>query len=307
MLRAQQAKLVSNIKIGFASDTVTLQLKDIFPLKIVTPAIRESEKFHQIVASIREIGIIEPPIVASPSRGQTQYMLLDGHLRLEALREIGEQEIICLVSTDDESFTYNKHISRLSPIQEHRMVVQAVKRGVSEEKLARALNLNVKNIIFKRDLLNGICSEAADLLKNKMVATHVFKIMRRMKPLRQIEAATLMRDANIYSLNFMQALLAATPHAQLVDPLKPKKVRGLNTEQMSRMEAEMGSLQGQYQLIEDSFGPNVLTLTVARTYISTLLNNARIVKYIAQHHPEYLTEFQKITEMTSLGGRDKAL
>ena len=76
---------------------------------------------------------------------------------------------------------------------------------------------------------------------------------------------------------------------------------------MSRMESEMGSLQGQYRLIEDSFGPNVLTLTVARTYLSKLLNNAKVIKYLAQQYPEYLTEFQKITEMTSLGGGDTTL
>lgn len=304
---AQPKKLFNDIKIGFASDAIRLKLDQISPLKIVTTAMRESEKFRQIIASIREVGIIEPPIVASPTKGQTQYMLLDGHLRIEALKEIGERDVICLISTDDESFTYNKHINRLSPIQEHKMVLNAIKRGVSEERLARALNLNVKNIVRRRDLLNGICAEAVDLLKDKMVAVDVFKILKRMKPLRQIEAATLMKDANLYSFIYIKALLAATPKTQLVDPLKPKKIKGLTPEQMTRMEAEMGSLQGQYRLMEDSFGPNVLTLTVARTYLSTLLSNVRVVKYIAQHHPEYLTEFQKITEMTSLGGGDTTL
>ncbi len=307
MRTVRHEKLFRDIKIGFETETVTLKLEDISPLKIVTAAMRDSEKFRQIVASIREIGIIEAPVVAAPRRGSGKYMLLDGHLRIEALRELQMREVTCLISTDDESFTYNKHISRLSPIQEHRMILQAIKRGVSEEKLARALNLNVSNIIHKRDLLKGICPEAAELLKDKMVATSVFKILRRMKPVRQIEAATLMKDGNNFSFNYIQALLAATPRSQLLDPLQPKKVKGLNPEQMARMEAEMGSLQGQYRLIEDSFGPNVLTLTVARTYLATLLGNLRIVKYLAQHHPEYLTEFQKITEMTSLGGGDTPL
>jgi hypothetical protein len=62
-----------------------------------------------------------------------------------------------------------------------------------------------------------------------------------------------------------------------------------------------------WKVIANSFGPNILNLTVARTYLSTLLSNVRVVKYIAQHHPEYLTEFQKITEITSLGGGDAAL
>jgi len=31
-----------------------------------------------------------------------------------------------LISTDDEAFTYNKRISRLSAVQEHRMIAKAI-------------------------------------------------------------------------------------------------------------------------------------------------------------------------------------
>ncbi|MEK6746138.1 MAG: plasmid partitioning protein RepB C-terminal domain-containing protein [Pseudomonadota bacterium] len=293
--------------LGFETTTVTLKLEDISPLKIITPAMRDGAKYKQILTSIKEVGIIELPVVAPPSKGQRKYMLLDGHSRIEALKEVGEKETACLVSTDDETYTYNKHISRISTIQEHRMILTAIKRGVSEEKLARALNLNVNNIIRKRDLLKGICPEAVELLKDKMVAANVFSVLRRMKPVRQIEAATLMRDANIYSFSYIRALLAATPKMQLLDPSQPKKIKGLTDEQISRMEAEMGSLHNQYRLIEESFGPNVLILAVSKTYLSSLLSNTRIVKYITQQYPEYLTEFKKITEMTLLGNGDVSL
>lgn len=292
--------------IGFDTDTITLKLENIAPLKLVTPTMRDSDKFQQILASIREIGIIEPPVVARKQKGQEKHLLLDGHLRIEALKELGEKEVICLVSTDDEAFTYNKYISRLSTIQEHRMIVRAVKRGVSEEKLARALNLNVANIVRKRNLLQGICPEAVELLKDKMVASNVFKIMRRMKAVRQIEAATLMNDANTYSFPYIQALLAGTPKSQLLNPETPKKIKGLDEEQIARMEAEMGSLQGEYRLIEESYRINVLNLTVAQTYLTTLLGNSRVKKYLSQHYPEFLTQFQKIANMTSLGGGEMA-
>ena len=300
---AKAQKLIKeDVKIGFESDTVKLRLDEISPLKIVTPAVRESEKFKQILASIREIGIIEPPVIAPKKKGQDKHHLLDGHLRIEALKEIGELEVICLISTDDEAFTYNKHISRISTIQEHRMILRAIKRGVSEQKIARALNLNVANIVKKRNLLDGICPEAVDLLKDKMVASNVFKALKRMKAIRQIEAATLMNDSNTYSVSYANALLAATPRSQLANPEAPKKVKGLTEEQMARMEAEMGSLQGEYRLIEESYGTNVLTLTVARSYLSKLLKNPRITKYLTLHHPEFLTQFQKIVAMKSLGG-----
>ena len=301
MARAQKSSR-EEVKIGFEADTVQLKLDEISPLKIVTPAVRDSEKFKQILASIKEIGIIEPPVVAPRKKGQEKHHLLDGHLRIEALKEIGEKEVVCLVSTDDEAFTYNKHISRISTIQEHRMILRAIKRGVSEQKIARALNLNVANIVKKRNLLDGICPEAVDLLKDKMVAANVFKALRRTKAIRQIEAATLMNDSNTYTVSYANALLAGTPKSQLANPEAPKKIKGLSEEQIARMEAEMGSLQGEYRLIEESYGANVLNLTVARTYISTLLDNTRVVKYLTQHHPEFLTQFQKIAAMKSLGG-----
>jgi hypothetical protein len=58
----------------------------------------------------------EPPVVIQDSRGANSYLLLDGHLRIEVLRDLGQTEVECLVSTDDEAFTYNKRISRLSPV-----------------------------------------------------------------------------------------------------------------------------------------------------------------------------------------------
>lgn len=291
------------VKIAFGAETVNLRLDQIAPVKTLTSSISESEKYKQILASIREVGVIEPPVVAA-EKVAGKYLLLDGHLRLEALKEIGAEEVLCLISQDDECYTYNKFINRISPIQEHRMVQRAIKRGVSEEKIAQALNINVGSIIRRRNLIDGISPEAVELLKDKMVAIVVFSILRRMKPYRQIEAASLMNDSNTYSISYAKALLAATPKDQLLDPEKPKNIRGLDEEQIARMESEMASLQRELRLIKEGYGRDVLVLTVSKTYIGKLLDNPPVVRYLAQHHPEYLSQFQKITDMTSLS--DKA-
>jgi ParB-like chromosome segregation protein Spo0J len=290
------------IRIGFDSQTIDLRLNQIIAIKVVTPAARASQKFRQIVASIKEVGVIEP-LAVSPQKGG-KYILLDGHMRFEALKELGEEDATCLISTDDEAFTYNKHISRLSTVQEHRMILRAVQRGVAEEKIAQALNVDVANIVRKRTLLEGICTEAAELLKDKMVAAATFPILKRMKAFRQIEAATLMNDAGVYSTSYAKALLAATPKDQMTDPEKPKKIKGLDEDQMARMESEMASLQREYRLIEENYGTDVLNLTLAKGYLGSLLGNARVVRYMAQNHAEILAQFQKITEMTSLNPKD---
>ena len=47
---------------------------------------------------------------------------------------------------------------------------------------------------------------------------------------------------------------------------------------------------------ERSYGPDHMHLAVARGYLGRLLGNARVVRYLAQQHPEFLAEFQRIIE-----------
>jgi hypothetical protein len=61
------------------------------------------------------------------------------------------------------------------------MIIKAIERGVPEEKLARALNLDIKRIKTKRTLLDGVCPEVAEMLSDKPVDTDVFTLLRRMK------------------------------------------------------------------------------------------------------------------------------
>ena len=58
------------------------------------------------------------------------------------------------------------------------MIVKAIERGVSEEKLAKALNLDIKRIKTKRTLLDGVCPEVAEMLKDKSVDAAVFALLR---------------------------------------------------------------------------------------------------------------------------------
>ena len=295
----------SPIKIGFEKEIVTLALNQIIPLKIIPPSIRNSVKYKQILASVKEVGIIEPLVVSPCKDGKDQYYLLDGLIRLEVIKELGDKKITCIISTDDEAFTYNKHINRLSTIQEHRMIVRAVERGVSEAKIASALNVDVKSIILKRKMLDGICKEAVELLKDKMVSGGVFRILKKMVPMRQIECAELMNSMNVYSVPYAKALLAGTPKDKLTEPDKPKKIKGIDEEQMARMQSEMLSLQDEYRLIEETLGSTVLNFTVAKGYISKLMDNAKVIRYLSQYYPEILDEFQKLSDLKSLNQHEK--
>jgi ParB-like chromosome segregation protein Spo0J len=292
--------MVEPVKFGFGPSVVLLPLSVLLPLKVVPEATKRSSKYRQIAKSIGEVGIIEPLVVAPSTDHEGRYLLLDGHMRYAVLTDLAVPEVRCLLANDDEAYTYNKRVNRLATIQEHLMIVRAIERGVSEEKLAKALNLDIKSIRRRRTLLDGICPEIVEELKDKSVSAKTFEILRKMKPMRQIEAAELMRTAGNYSASYSNALLAATRQGDLVKSDAPKRVAGMTAEQMARMEREMEKVQLDLKAVESGYGEDVLQLVIASGYLSKLTRNPAIKRYLSQHHPEILAEFHAIISATSL-------
>lgn len=292
---------VSSIKMTFQESVTNINFDKIALTKNTPPYIFGSINFKRIVASVSEVGVIEPLVVFPILSTKAQYILLDGHLRLLALKKLGKQEAPCLIATEDESYTYNRHINRLPTIQEHKMIVKAIERGVSEKRLAKALNMDIRSVNLKKSLLDGICRETAELLKDKMVAVSVFSILRRMKNVRQVEVAMLMNDANLYTLPYARALFAATPNDQLIQPAKAKQIKGLGPDQIMRMESEMENIQREYRLIEENFAPDVYNLTLIQAWLAKLIKNSKIERYLNQNYNEVLSQFQKIIDIKSLG------
>lgn len=284
------------VRLAFEEASLRIPIDAILPLRSVSAAVQKSVKYRQIAASIAEVGIIEPPVVATDAADADRYHLLDGHLRIEIMRERGETEIVCLIATDDEAFTYNKRVSRVATIQEHKMILNVIRKGVSEERLARALNVDISNIRLKRNLLVGICPEAAELLKDRHVPLRVFGELRFLKPLRQVDAVQNMITMNRFSVSYAKSLVASTPDEDLVAG-RPRKVPGLTDEQVATMQHESEQLDRQFRLVEQSYGSDHLDLVLASGYVNRLLANARVVRYLAQHHPDILGEFQKLSDL----------
>lgn len=292
--------MADRVKAAFEPHIVVLAVSALLPLKHVAPAIKASSKYRQIAASMAAVGIIEPLVVARSKKHSDRFLLLDGHLRHAILVESGAADVRCLIADDDEAFTYNKRISRLATIQEHLMIVRAIERGVSEDRLAAALNLDVRAIRRRRTMLLDISPDVVDLLKDKTVSPATFGILRKMRPMRQIDAAELMNMAGNYTLSYAKALLAATRQADLVKSDQPKKVGGLTVEQMARMEREMDTLQQDVKSVESRYGDDVLHLVIASGYLSKLVGNVAIKRYLGQHHPEILTELASIIAAGSI-------
>ena len=291
---------MTGVALGFIPEPLLLAMDIILPSRKVPVGLATSRKYIQIRASIEEVGLIEPLSVAAVDASSGQHLLLDGHVRLVALRDLGHNAAPCLIATDDETYTYNNRINRLSTIQEHIMIRRAVERGVPPERLAKALSVDVSQITKKVNLLDGICPEAIELFKDRQFSVELGRVIRKMKPTRQVECAELMVAANNMTVAYAEALLVATPSMSLVEGVRPRKIAVVTPDQMARMEREMANLQGQYRLVEHSYGQDVLNLVLARGYLTKLLENSKVAKYIKQRQPEVLEQFTAIVQTTTL-------
>ena len=66
---------------------------------------------------------------------------------------------------------------------------------------------------------------------------------------------------------------------------------------MARMEREAATLEREFKLLEQSYGTDHLDYVLVKGYLAKLLENARVVRYLAQRHNEILAEFQKLAEV----------
>jgi hypothetical protein len=292
----------TSVKSAFHPEIVTLEIARLTWLKEITPAMRRDLKYSQIAASLKHVGLIEPIVVFPAGRGK--YLVLDGHKRLDIMTASGDREVRCLLATDDESYNYNRRVNYLSPIGEHYMILKALSHGLTEARIAAALNVDVATIRRKRNLLDGIYPETVDILKDKRVSPDAFSVLRKMKPARQIEVAGLMVAAAHYTRRFVQALYAGTPSYLLNETKQPQPLKsGLDPTKKAMLEQETTTLLSEFKAVEQTYGKDALMLSVCCGYLDRLLNNTRVQRYLTKRYPEILEQLQ---ELVADGKADKA-
>lgn len=180
------------------------------------------------------------------------------------------------------------------------MILKAIESGVSEQRIAAALAVNVSFIRQKRDLLHGLAAEAVTLLKDRRATAGAIRELKKVKPMAQIEMVEMMISVNNFSGEYARCLLAATPPEHFVEGEKAKAVTGMTPEQVARVERELAAVCKDFRRREESYGKATLNLVFAGAYLRKLLDSAPVVRFLSQRHPDILGEFQKISETTDL-------
>jgi RepB plasmid partitioning protein/ParB/Sulfiredoxin domain len=281
----------SKIKPAFTQQVVSLPIGSIVPQKTISAEVRKNVTYKRIRTSLEHIGLIEPLVVYP--RSPNDYLLLDGHVRLDILKETGATEVQAIFATDDEAYTYNKRVNHIPPVAEHFMILKALSSGVSEERIAQVLNVDVSAIRQKRKLLDGICPEAVEILRNSDVCAGTFAILKK-KPIRQIEAAEHMHATGTFSIMFAKALLEVTRPEFLLEETSKRKIEATSAAAQAMLEQETESLIRDMKAVENSYGTDVLTLSIACGYLERLIGNLRVEKHLAKHHSDIAAELRSL-------------
>ena len=282
------------VKPAFSQQVVVLPIETIVPQKELSPEFRKSTAYKRINASLQHVGLIEPLVVYP--RGPRDYLLLDGHARLDVLKQSGATEVRTIFAMDDEAYTYNKKVNHAPPVAEYFMMLKALSHGVSEERLAQVLSVSVSAIRQRRNMLDGVCKEAIEILRNSDISPVVFAALKKMKPIRQIEAAEHMHATGTYTIRFAKALLEVTRPELLIDmPSKGKPtIEATSRAAQAMLEQETDLLIRELKAVEESYGTDMLTLSIACGYVERLLSNSRVERHLDKHHPDLLSELRTL-------------
>ncbi|HEY6349025.1 MAG TPA: plasmid partitioning protein RepB C-terminal domain-containing protein [Candidatus Angelobacter sp.] len=290
------------IKPAFKPTELMLPIASLIAQREIAPGFRKSATYRQIAASLEHVGLIEPVVVFP--KGQDRYLLLDGHVRIDILASREVTEVRAIIATDNEAYTYNKRVNHAPAIAQHFMILKALEYGVSEERIAQALDLNIAAIRQRRDMLDGICPEAVEILKTKGVTAKAFAVLRKMKPLRQIEASDHMIAHASYSVQFAKFLLSITPPEMLLEPVTEKSTK-VSTGASAMLQQEMEALLKDFKAVEQSYGTDILTLTVICGYVGRLLGNAKVERYLTKHQPDILSTLRSTLAETKTAKAQK--
>src|ERR1017187_3710713 len=135
------------------------------------------------------------------------------------------------------------------------MLLQALNRGVPEERVATALNVDVYAVRQKAQMLDGICDEVVELLRDRKMSPVLFQVLRKMKPAIQIATVELMILRNDLSVAFAKTRLALTPPDLLnVSPTGKRRLKADSAAAQMQLEDDTEMLVRNLKAIEASYG-----------------------------------------------------
>lgn len=284
----------------FQKDTINFNIYLLNPSKSIPINIKQSKKFLQIKKTLKTIGLIEPIIVYIDSK-TSEIKIIDGHLRVEALKELGQKKVKCLISKIYDTYTPNNKVNRITIIEEQKMIKKAINKGVPAKSLCEALNISMESLKGKITILDNISPQVITLLSNQHVPKTTFYILKKMKEIRQIECTHLMLSLENFSVKFADSLLHKTDSSLLVSGKKEKtQQKEAHRDVIIRLEKELSQICIENEKIKETYGVNSLKFSIIRSNIQKILDNSKVLHWLIDNNPDFLSELKFISNIENI-------
>lgn len=146
-----------------------------------------------------------------------------------------------------------------------------------------------------RQPVSGICPDVLDFLQDYPVKVKIFGLLRHVLPARQLEIARLMVAMERVTFTYAKILIAFTPHPLLAEGFYPAMIANVSEDQLGAMTPELGRLSSEFLSAVERLGPVSLELLAAGRYLDRLMDNSRVVRYLAHTFPGYFEEFHELS------------
>ena len=248
-------------------------------------------EYERIRASILAVGLIEPLLVFPED---DYYIILNGHQRYCILLELGVETVPCIFAPEKESFTSNRMVNRLSPLQESRMIKKSLDE-LDEKTIATALGIAHIAHRLNATLLKQLHPTIAAAFDAETINKACVLELSYVTPKRQEEILRTMENYKDYSVPFARSLILKTPqHARAKNRTGVKNPWARSEQRKSDLLKRLADAEEKhdfYTTLYRQYSINLLKLVI---YVRLLVTKERIAAYLRESHPDILATFQEI-------------
>ena len=272
-----------------------IQGEDIETSKLVPLNTREinlakNRGYQKILSSIKMIGLIEPLDVYKENG---HYVILNGFLRFKALQELDVNPVPCLVHPDKEAYTYNKMINNLSPVQESRMLRQALKT-LDQGTMAQVFGMKSLQYRLGTGILNHLHPKVTEAVDKGLITRGCAKELTYVTKERQNQILKEMNKTEDYSIAFARALVIKTPSNMRNEEKKKKRPWAEDSEKKRELVNKLETISKRYDFYSNLYRQYSADLLKLYVYVRKLITNEKVRLYLEINFPDIYMQFENI-------------
>ncbi|ESY64335.1 MULTISPECIES: plasmid partitioning protein RepB C-terminal domain-containing protein [unclassified Mesorhizobium] len=145
-----------------------------------------------------------------------------------------------------------------------------------------------------REPVSGVCPDVFDVLRDSPVKTKIFGLLQKVLSARRLEIARLMVAMDRVRLTYARMLIALTPQALLSKDFHPTTIANLTEGMRGAMALELGRLSPCGSKRRGTAWPSG-ELVAASRYFERLMDNSKVVRYLARNFPGHFEEFHNLS------------